>query len=332
MHDSLDPIKNNANSVRFYKFATVPFKNFLKDYAQIHNLGPVSPFEDNKIYENGSDELKKILTLKNFNNLELIDNKEKVFIFLTPQIFHFIVDNLQPILYHYKRNNYTKFIIDTSSIGTDHPPHLDMLEVLNRFLNYLEADYCFVDSSYCNIVLDNVFYHSQFGKTEKYLFEIQEIIKKCYNINNHVIPNKKIYISRSMVDIEREGDSRHDIRLYDSKILEDFLIENSFSIIFFENFLFQDRLNLLNETKLISGVSGSGMMGALFMQENQTVIEYSKMLPDTKVFGQKNLHFQYESLAYLKKHLFLSINSDLHAENLIKQIKNNKTLMSLISE
>ena len=239
MHDSLDLIKNNANSVRFYKFATVPFKNFLKDYAQIHNLGPVSPFEDNKIYENGSDELKKILTLKNFNNLELIDNKEKVFIFLTPQIFHFIVDNLQPILYHYKRNNYTKFIIDTSSIGTDHPPHLDMLEVLNRFLNYLEADYCFVDSSYCNIVLDNVFYHSQFGKTEKYLFEIQEIIKKCYNINNHVIPNKKIYISRSMVDIEREGDSRHDIRLYDSKILEDFLIENSFSIIFFENFYFK---------------------------------------------------------------------------------------------
>ena len=37
MHDSLDPIKNNANSVRFYKIATVPFKNFLKDYAQIHN-------------------------------------------------------------------------------------------------------------------------------------------------------------------------------------------------------------------------------------------------------------------------------------------------------
>ena len=321
MHDSLDPIKNNGEFLHYYKYAIVISNRFKPKHEA-----------DSIIFDLSADELKDVSKLQNLYNLDFINNKEKVFISLTPQIFHFITDNLQPILYHYRRDNNVQFIIDTALIQEHQSSHLDIQDVLVRFLNFLEADYFIVNSNPCDIVLDNVFYHNSFGKTEKYLFEIQEILRKCYNINNDIIPNKKIYVSRSKVDLIRKNDSRSDVRLYNSNIIEDFLIENSFSIIFFEDFSFKDRLNLLNETKLISGVSGSGLMGALFMQENQTVIEYQKMLFDGKVNDQKHLHFQYESMAYIRKHLFLCINSDPYAENLIKQIKNNKTLMSLISE
>ena len=73
-------------------------------------------------------------------------------------------------------------------------------------------------------------------------------------------------------------------------------------------------------------------MGCLFMQESQTVIEYKTMLRGWPNYGDANLHQHYDAMAYVKKQLYVSIYNDRNPDNLIKTIKNNKTLMSLISE
>ena len=68
------------------------------------------------------------------------------------------------------------------------------------------------------------------------------------------------------------------------------------------------------------------------MQEGQTVVEYKTMLRGWPNFGNSHLHQQYDDMAYAKKHLYVSIYNDRNAHNLIKTIKNNKTLMALINE
>ena len=68
------------------------------------------------------------------------------------------------------------------------------------------------------------------------------------------------------------------------------------------------------------------------MQEGQAVVEYVTMLRDGFNLSGFQLHQHYNAISYIKKHFYLSVYNDRNAHNLIKTIKNNKTLMSLISE
>ena len=327
---SVDHIDFNHNEMEFYKFAIVP-------------INKLDGLHKKAIFNYSKDLINNDVSL-NFNTkepLEFIDNSEKVFISVHSSIFHFVVDSLQTIIYHYRYNNNTKFIIDCSEIKNNIELHKEFFGVLKEFLNFLKIDYHFVDSSLCDIILNNVFYYSHFPKTEVYLRDLIKVLKDCYEIDSSIVPNKKIYTSRSIIDMDRLNEKKiyskiskydSDIRLENEEILKDFLIKKSFHIIDFENISFKDRLNLLNETKLISGVTGSGLLGQLFMQEGQTVVEYVTMLRDGLNLNGFQLHQHYNAVSYIKKHFYMGVYNDRNAHNLIKTIKNNKTLMALINE
>ncbi len=323
------------NHVRFYEHAFVPSA---KDYDRQTAIQDYSEYcLQNDININTAD--KKVL--------EFIDKKEYVYIVIQNPIFHFFCESLSEILYHYRYNKEAKFILNTAIIKGDQHA-IQLMELLERFLNYLKIDYCFVDTNDSCLILKNVYFYSGFPQMQVVLLDLTKTLRDCYEINSFVVPNKKIYISRKYVEVNENTnrifennlkmyDNKYsqfvnDIRLENAEKFENFLIDNSFSITIFEDLTWEQRFNLLNETKLISGVSGAGVMGCLFMQESQTVIEYKTMLRGWPNYGDGHLHQLYDGMAYIKKHLYVSIYNDRNPDNLIKIIKNNKTLMSLINE
>ena len=331
----LSKLVEEKNHVKFYEHAFVPSAQHYDRETAIQDYSEYCLHNDIKI--NTAD--KKVL--------EFIDKKEYVYIFLENAIFHFFCDSLSAILYHYRHNKEAKFILNTAIIKGDQHA-VQLMELLERFLNYLKIDYCLVDTNDSCLILKNVYFYFGLPPTQITLLDLTKTLKDIYEIDSFVVPNKKIYTSRKHIDANeiknknfeqnfKMYDNKYsqfvnDIRLENAEKFENFLIDNSFYITTFEDLTWEQRFNFLNETKLISGVSGSGVMGCLFMQESQTVIEYKTMLRGWPNFGDANLHQHYDAMAYVKKQLYVSIYNDRNPDNLIKTIKNNKTLMSLISE
>ena len=323
------------NHIKFYEHAFVPSAQHYDRETAIQDYSEYCLHNDIKI--NTAD--KKVL--------EFIDKKEYVYIVLENAIFHFFCDSLSAILYHYRYNKEAKFILNTAIIKGDQYA-VQLMELLERFLNYLKIDYCLVDTNDSCLILKNVYFYFGLPPMQITLLDLTKTLRNIYEIDSFVVPNKKIYISRKYVDTNENTnknfennlkmyDNKYsqfvtDIRLENAEKFENFLIDNSFYITMFESLTWEQRFNLLNETKLISGVTGAGLLGQLFMQEGQTVVEYKTMLRGWPNFGNSHLHQQYDDMAYAKKHLYVSIYNDRNAHNLIKTIKNNKTLMALINE
>jgi capsular polysaccharide biosynthesis protein len=125
-------------------------------------------------------------------------------------------------------------------------------------------------------------------------------------------PSKKIYISR-------KNFVSNDVRIDDEEAIENYFIEKGFEIVYTEEIAtFKEQFELLNSCSAIAALTGSGLTGLLFMQENQEVIEIvSELLvgeiiaDDGTKIPEYGIHDHYREFSIMKN---LSYSSVLNLE------------------
>jgi hypothetical protein len=129
-------------------------------------------------------------------------------------------------------------------------------------------------------------------------------------------PSRKIYISR-------KNFVSRDVRIDNEEAIENYFIEKGFEIVYPENIAsFKEQFELLNSCSTLAALSGSGLTGLLFMQENQEVIEIVSELmvgstteDDGTTTFNYGIHDHYKEFSSFKKHKYLSVlNMEKQAE------------------
>jgi hypothetical protein len=136
-----------------------------------------------------------------------------------------------------------------------------------------------------------------------------------YNLAEET-PSRKIYISRKSF-VSR------DVRIDNEEAIENYFIEKGFEIVYPENIAsFKEQFELLNSCSTLAALSGSGLTGLLFMQENQEVIEIVSELmvgstteDDGTTTFDYGIHDHYKEFSSFKKHKYVSVlNMEKQAE------------------
>jgi capsular polysaccharide biosynthesis protein len=123
-------------------------------------------------------------------------------------------------------------------------------------------------------------------------------------------PSKKIYISRKNFVSD-------DVRIDDEEAIENYFIEKGFEIVYTEEIAtFKEQFELLNSCSAIAALTGSGLTGLLFMQENQEVIEIvSELLvgetiaDDGTVTPEYGIHDHYREFSIMKNLSYSSVSN-----------------------
>lgn len=202
------------------------------------------------------------------------------------------------------------------------------------------------------------FYINNFSLPKNEIISPERINKvynfyKKYILNKDVKPFRKVYLSRSHMEVRdyfwiKDGlSTKADDRLYDHKILEEYLEGLGFEVIVPEQKFvnFQDQINYFNETKLLVSLSSSGISNSLFMQPNTTVTELITTYPlplgyivfeedKTKKFDAlEQVHHIYHNQAYLKNQAYFGIpNRTRYSSDIIDSIENNSYLSYIFKE
>jgi hypothetical protein len=123
--------------------------------------------------------------------------------------------------------------------------------------------------------------------------------------NKNVKPYRKVYLSRGKAALNLN-------RYLNEDKLEEYFKSIGFEVVYNEDFEnLEDQINFFYEIKVLAGISGTGLINSLFMQNKSTVIEISTPIT---FFGTGNQQIKYHlhtyaSLSLLKEHLHISIPS-----------------------
>ena len=179
----------------------------------------------------------------------------------------------------------------------------------------------------------------------RYKVLVDGLVEKLslYGNKDGSVPNKKVYLSRSMV-LQRDNflemntlssgslplQFKTDKRIDNEDLIETFFQEHGFEIVCPESFqsLF-DQINFMSKVKLLISASGSGLTNYILMQKNQKVIE---LMTTIATSGYDQVMPFFLELSFVMNHQHISIPHSRDPEEIIKSLKNNKYLMELISE
>ena len=280
------------------------------------------------IYKNSSDKAQY-----DFENEE-----KKVWISVNLTFFHFFLDTIGSILI--LNNTYPKihFIIDfVDAKNNNHDVYLDFLM---DFLIQNDINYTIIEDSFV-LKINNFYEVISLNQSD---FVINEIYKSSRNyVDSNIKPTKKVYISRKFtpchrnpdefeargIDIKKVGYS--DIRVYNETYLENFFRDRGFEIVYAEKFSsIKEQINFFNEVKVLVAATSSGLINAIFMQPEGTVIELmTPFIPGVREVYE--LHSsQYLEISYAKKHSYLGIPSKFYGKKIVSHLCNNKNLFSFI--
>jgi capsular polysaccharide biosynthesis protein len=136
-------------------------------------------------------------------------------------------------------------------------------------------------------------------------------------------PFRKVFISRKLTPEDFEVIKRCD----DHQKLEEIFIDNGFEICYPEQFkTFSDQVTYFNETKILCGLSGGGLINSVFMQPRGKILEIITSFkfnyplhPDDIL---QEIHEYYLYIAYQRKHMATTIsNIDGTVAEIEKQLK-----------
>lgn len=154
-------------------------------------------------------------------------------------------------------------------------------------------------------------------------------------------PYRKVYISRSkMTPRFEDADPEHsdpnnfigdDKRIYNEHSLDKLFKDLGFEVLFLEELKsFEEQLKIMQESKVIAGVTGAGLTNQIFLKPNQTVIEITTPLYAYYKPGYlcATLHHIYRQIAMFVNHTHLSIPGTIERDGdaIAKEIANNKNL------
>lgn len=259
----------------------------------------------------------------NLKVISFLDDRKKIFTWLSPAFFHVMRDFLFQIIEHnFSPNGPYQIIVDTKHSNL-HDNNFSQL-ALDLFKKLNMDVITFDSSNYDAIEIDNFMVLGGYSTTQNSMLAYEKL--KVYLTNKDVQPFRKIYVSRKFRDETTPSYVFKDQRVASHDEIERVFLNAGFEIAYPEKFeKFEDQIQYFYEAKIIAGLSGSGLTNLLFMQPGQTVIEIVSPITipffnDVKI---KEIHNFYKDLSFLKNHLLINIsNYNLPIESLAKNIEN----------
>jgi len=272
---------------------------------------------------------------------DFVNNEHKVWIAINSSFFHFFMDSIASIIVFHKKYPKIQFIIDFVDLHDNE--HDIYLSFLKDFLKTKKINHVIIEKNFV-IKINNFFTVNSLIKSDFAINEIYNFSQKYVKEKNK-IPTKKVYISRKFtpshrnviqfknlgIDINEVGIS--DVRVYNEKVLENFLKLNGFEIVYAEKFTsIKEQINYFNDVSLLIAATSSGLLNSIFMPPNGTVIDLiTPIIPGVSDAYQIHSH-QYLEMAYAKKHNYLGIPSKFYAEGIVEYFLKNQKIFDFITK
>jgi hypothetical protein len=271
---------------------------------------------------------------------------KKLFLTIPGSFYHCIHDFMGIIFHLYELDNDTLFILNTY--------HLEELSNAHS-RHFLSFCISMLDDNNIRYELRNFGLEFEVNANNFYSFDYpsmsydssKSFLKYAmpYIKDKNIVPNKKVYVTRSRTNLEKNKNysgkealsisNTSEYRVDDEALLEEYFTGLGFEVIAPESFdSFQDQLNYFYSVKVLVGLSGGGLANSMLMQDEGVVIELMTMhtqiqFNDNKTSGSiwESLHYFYNSIAFQKSHTYLCLNNKDHsAVKLIGQLNSIRSL------
>lgn len=284
-----------------------------------------------------------------------LSEDKKIFLEVSSSQFHLLYNTLGTILHLFEQDKETLFILNADEINSN-----SLAGTLKDFFfNLLDYHNIRYETYSNNLGLGMVNAKNFYSRRNNYVDIISHkpvtSITKYTNSfieKNNVAPFRKIYLSRKIVNQEKDiSYGSDDIiqinrklfdRIDNEEKLEKYFSENGFEIVYPENFkTFEDQILFFNEVQTVVSLSGAGLSNGIFMQQNSNIVELltSHYVWRPRYENNKRIisiteeeHFFYASIAFEKGLNYIAINNkEKNADILINRINENSIFKGVIS-
>lgn len=264
--------------------------------------------------------------------IDLVSNTKKIYTFLHNSIYPFLC-NVDAILELFKQKealDNIELIVDIFSIKNSNygkwlPEILDKKGIKYKIIDCSSYDYLNINNFYILTPND----YSEDGLFSKFYENTLDFASNDTKIK----PFRKVLISRKM-----QVNTPLDYRCDDHEKLEQIFLKNGFEICYPETQFktFSEQVTYFNETKILCGLSGGGLINSVFMQSGNKVLELLTSFKFSYITNPNDiieeLHEYYLHIAFLRKHLIFTLsNIDRSVDEIEKQL-NKFRILELLGE
>ena len=246
------------------------------------------------------------------NSLDLRSKNKKLLIILPDNFYHYFVDLCIPILAAHSVEPDIEIIVDesffhfTDEDSSEKAP--SYYSFVYEMMNNLNIKYRTIKAHDLTIVINNFIMPNDITFFDRFLESavfLKDYIEK-FIVDTNAEPYRKVYLSRQ-AGPNTPGfrvDSEKKLMEYFSGIGFEHTDQNHFANI-------NDQIKFFYETKIVCGLTGSGLTNMLFMKDFQTVIELVSLMefpgPSDTEPVKEEIHDFYKMMAFDKKHTLINI-------------------------
>lgn len=244
--------------------------------------------------------------------LDLKSENKKFLVNMPDNFYHYFADLCIPILAVHSVEPDTEVIVDESFFHfTDEDSSQEApsyYSFVYEMMDNLNIRYKTIKAPELTMVINNFIMPNDLTFFDRFLESavfLKNYIEK-YIVDTDVEPYRKVYLSR------QAGPNTPGFRIDSEKGLMDYFTRIGFEHTDQNHFAnINDQIKFFYETKVICGLTGSGLTNMLFMKDCQTVIELVSMmefppLSDTEP-GRDEIHDFYKMMAFDKKHTLINV-------------------------
>jgi hypothetical protein len=260
------------------------------------------------------------------NILDLSSKSKKLLINIPDNFYHYFADLCIPILAVHSVEPDIEVIVDESFFHFTDEDSSEEAPSYYRFvyemMDNLKIKYRTIKAQGLTVVIDNFVMPKDVTFFDRFL-ESAVFLKgyiEEYIVDTDVEPYRKVYLSR------QAGPNTPGFRIDSEKKLMEYFTSIGFEHTDQNHFAdINDQIRFFYETRVICGLTGSGLANMLFMKDFQTVIELVSLMefpgPSEEEPIKEEIHDFYKMIAFDKKHALINIpNVNKKHEDLTKLI------------
>jgi hypothetical protein len=262
------------------------------------------------------------------NVLDLRSNNKKFLVHVPDSFYHYFVDLCIPILAVHSVEPDAEIIIDesffyvTDEDSSQEPP--SYYNFVYEMMDNLGVKYKTIKAQDLPMLINNFIMPSDVAFFDRFLESsvfLKDYIEK-YVVDTNAEPYRKVYLSRLA------GPNTPGLRIDNEKKLIEYFASIGFEHTDQNHFAnINDQIKFFYETKIVCGLTGSGLTNMLFMKDFQTVIELVSLMefpgPNDLEPIKEEIHDFYKMMAFDKKHTLVNVvNANKKHEDLTKLISN----------